>query len=104
PVPGGVGDLLGVLVPVGLAQAEPVHRAAFGSVAIHVREGPFGIAVLERVEPALLAPAEQLEDPLGGMPGGERLAEVLVGLGVGVDGIAADDHAWDLVPPEPDRW
>jgi hypothetical protein len=83
----------------GLPRAEPVHRVPLGTVAVHVREGPLGVAVLERVDPGLLAPPQQFQDPLGGVPGGQVLAEELVEVRVAVDGIATDDQPGDLVRP-----
>ena len=92
---GSVINELGMLVPVGLAQAEPIHRAARCTVAVQVGESSLRVAVLEGVESALLAPLEQFHDPLRGVPGGHVAVEVLVEVRVAVDGIAPDDQPGD---------
>ena len=72
-------------------------------VAVEVGEGALGVAVLEGVEPALLAPLEQLHDPLGRVPVGHVAVEVLVEVRVAVDRVAADDQPGDAMRPEGDR-
>ena len=92
---GSVVDELGMLIRVGIAQAEPIHCAARGTVAFQVGQRSLRIAVLEHVESALLAPLEQIHDPLRRMPGGHVAVEVLVEVGVAVDGISPDDQPSD---------
>src|SRR5271157_4756858 len=92
---GSVINELGVLVPVGLAQAKPVHCAARSTVAFQVGESSLRITVLKGVESALLAPLEQFHDPLRRMPRSHVMVEVLVEVRVAVDGIAPDDQPCD---------
>ena len=92
---GSVVNELGMLVPVGIAQAEPIHRATRRAVPFQVGKRSLRVAVLEGVESALLAPLEQFHDSLRGVPGGHVAVEVLVEVGVAVDGIAPDDQPGD---------
>src|SRR5262245_40730955 len=89
---GSIGDQLGVLVPVRLAEAEPVHLAAGSAIAVEVRKGAFGVAVLPGVEATLLAVLQKLDNALRRVPGFLVLAQESVKMRVAINRIAADDE------------
>jgi hypothetical protein len=99
---GGVVDAVGMLVPVGLAQAQPVHAAAALAVEVEIGQRPVGVAVLPGVDADFLAAAEQSDDALRRVPVGVVAAEDAVEVRVAVDRIAADDEAGDLMLAEAD--
>ena len=84
-----------MLVPVGIPQAEPIHRAARRAVPFEVGKHSLRVAVLEGVESALFASLEQFHDSFRRVPGGHVAVEVLVEVRVTVNGIAPDDQPSD---------
>ena len=70
------------------------------SADIQVGQRALRVAVLEGVEPAVLAPPEQFQDPLRRVPGGQVAVEVLVEVGIAVDRIAAQDESRHRVRSE----
>ena len=88
---GSVVNEFGMLVPVGLPETEPIHRAARRPVPFQVSNRSLRVAVLEGVESALFASLEQFHDSFRRVPGGHVAVEVLVEMRVTIDGIATDD-------------
>ena len=88
---GSIVNRLGMLVPIGLPEAEPIHGAACRAVPFQVSKRSLRVAVLESVEYALFASLEQFHDSFRRVPGGHVAVEVLVEVRVTVNGIAPDD-------------
>src|SRR4051794_15710014 len=94
---GCIGDPLGMLVPVGFTETEPVHLAARLAIAVEILQSALGVAVLPGVEAGPFAALQQRADALGRVPVGHVLAEELVEMRVAINRIAADNQARDLV-------
>src|SRR5438132_1062307 len=101
---GSLGDQLRLLVPIGLAQAQPVQLASGFAKTIEVLKCALGVAVLPRIDADLLAPFQKSHDAFRRMPGGLVLAQELVEMRMAINGVAAHDQARDLMRAELDGW
>jgi cytochrome P450 len=102
PVPGRVLNVLRVLVPVRLAQAQPVHAAARLAITIDVLNCAFGVTVLKGVDAGLLAAPQELLNAVGRVPGGHVLAKQAVEVRVAVHRVATHDEPADGVGSQTD--